>query len=177
MKATSLLEKQHRKVEALFKKLEGGRSDAAGLVEELATNLVAHMAIEQNIFYPTVRSVKDDLVEESLEEHSIAEFALKRLIATDPDDASFAARVTALKELIAHHVKEEEEEMFPAVEAALGEGMFENLGTEMKAAFDEAMSDGPDALLPKSMAKTTADASRTSKAVKARISEQEASAG
>ena len=51
MKATSLLEKQHRKVESLFKKLSG-KSASTELVEELASNLAAHMAIEQDIFYP-----------------------------------------------------------------------------------------------------------------------------
>jgi hypothetical protein len=47
MKATSLLEKQHRKLEAIFKKLESGRGDAPALLRELADDLAAHMAIEQ----------------------------------------------------------------------------------------------------------------------------------
>jgi len=43
MKATDLLEKQRRKVEAIFTKLESGRSDPAPLLRELADSLGAHM--------------------------------------------------------------------------------------------------------------------------------------
>jgi len=158
MKATSLLEKQHRKVESTFKKLEGPKPDAAALLHELANDLVAHMAIEQKIFYPVVRSVKEDLVLESYEEHAVAELALKRLLATDPGDATFKAKVTTLKELIEHHVKEEEEDLFPKVEKALGDEQLEALGKEMKAAFEQAREEGFEAALPKTFAKTTADA-------------------
>src|SRR4051794_26074876 len=111
MKATTLLQRQHNQVKAIFKKLEGGREQPAPLLEELANSLAAHMAIEQDIFYPAVRAIDEDMVLESLEEHALAEIALKRLLDTSPDDASFAARVTATRELIEHHVKEEEEDL------------------------------------------------------------------
>ena len=75
MKATSLLEKQHRKVESLFKKLSG-KSASTELVEELASNLAAHMAIEQDIFYPAVKDIDEELVSESFEEHALAEVAI-----------------------------------------------------------------------------------------------------
>ena len=41
MNATSLLSTQHRKVEALFKKLENGRADHAAVLDELANSLAA----------------------------------------------------------------------------------------------------------------------------------------
>ena len=159
MNATSLLEKQHRTVEALFKKLEGGRSDPGPVLEELANSLAAHMAIEQEIFYPAIREVDSDLVNESYEEHSLAEVALKRLLATDPEDEMFPARVTALKELIQHHVEEEEQELFPEVEKALGEDTLASLGKPMKKMFDEVFAAGFEAAVPRGMAKTSADVS------------------
>ncbi len=155
MKATTLLEDQHRKVEALFEKLEGG-FDAA-VLEELANSLAAHMAIEQDIFYPAIKQVDSDLVNESFEEHSIAEVALKRLLATEQDDDSFDARVTALKELIEHHVEEEEEELFPAVEKALSEDTLEKLGKVMTRRFAEVLSAGFEAAVPQGLNKTSAD--------------------
>jgi len=160
MKATSLLESQHRKVEALFKKLEGGRSDPAPLLEELANSLAAHMAIEQEIFYPRIKEVESDLVNESYEEHAVAELALKRLLATDPDEEAFQARVTTLKELIEHHVEEEEQELFPKVEKAMEESDLAQLGKAMKARFEEVLEAGFEAAVPKGMAKTSSDVSR-----------------
>ena len=95
---TVLLEKQHLVVKALFKKLENGRSPAAPLLEQLSNNLAAHMTIEQEIYYPAAKAVKEDLVFESFEEHSLAELGLKRLLATRSKDESFRAKVTACKE-------------------------------------------------------------------------------
>ncbi|HET9957322.1 MAG TPA: hemerythrin domain-containing protein [Polyangiaceae bacterium] len=168
MNAITLLKNQHRKVEALFKKLENGRSDAQTVLDELANSLAAHMAIEQEIFYPAVKEVDSDVVNESFEEHSLAEVALKRLLATDPEDEAFDARVTALKELIEHHVEEEEEELFPKVEKALEEEVLTQLAKEMKPRFEEVFEAGFEAAVPKGMAKTSADVSRKKPARKAK---------
>ena len=61
MKATTLLERQHRKVKAIFKKLESGRSDPGPLLTELCNDLAAHMAIEQELFYPAIRHLDAEL--------------------------------------------------------------------------------------------------------------------
>jgi hemerythrin-like domain-containing protein len=160
MNAIELLKSQHRKVEALFKKLEGGRSDSEKVLNELANSLAAHMAIEQEIYYPAVKEVDAELVNESYEEHSLAEVALKRLLATDPEDEAFDARVTALKELIEHHVEEEEQELFPQVEKALGEETLAKLGKVMQPRFKEVFDGGFEAAVPKGMSKTSADVSK-----------------
>jgi hemerythrin-like domain-containing protein len=157
MNAISLLKSQHRKVEALFKKLEGGRSDPQTVLDELANSLAAHMAIEHEFFYPGVKEVDEDLINESYEEHSLAEVALKRLLATDPEDEAFEARVTAAKELIEHHVEEEEEELFPKVEKAVSEQTLNELGKQMKPRFEEVFDNGFEATVPKGMSKTSAD--------------------
>lgn len=160
MKATALLEKQHAHVRSLFKRLEGKPKDIAALLDDLASSLAAHMAIEQELFYPEVRELKEDLVLESFEEHALAEIALKRLLATDPEDASFKARVVATKELIEHHVKEEEEELFPKVEKAIEAERLTQLGKQMKQRFDEVQRDGFEAAVPRGVAKTSADVAK-----------------
>jgi hemerythrin superfamily protein len=147
MKATRLLEKQHRKVEGIFEELEMGVPDTAAELLELANDLAAHMAIEQDLFYPAVREIDPKLIGESYEEHAIAELALKRLLATADDDPTFAPKVTALKELILRHVEEEEKELFPKVEHRMDPEELEALGDQMSAAFEEALSGGYEALL------------------------------
>jgi hemerythrin-like domain-containing protein len=157
MKATKLLEEQHRKVEAAFEKIESAAGDPSALLKELANDLAAHMSIEQQLFYPAVREVNAELVDESYEEHSMAELALKRLLRTSPADPAFRARVTVLKELIEHHVDEEESDLFPAVDDALGDAKLEQLGTRMEKVFKEARAQGFEALVPSGFAKTSAD--------------------
>jgi hemerythrin-like domain-containing protein len=157
MKATTLLEQQHKKVKALFKKLESGRSDPEPVLQELANDLIAHMVIEHELFYPAVQGIDRSMVAESFEEHSLAELALKRLLATDPGDESFKARVVATKELIEHHVKEEEEDLFPKVEKKLGDEQLEILGKQMKTRFNEAKQEGFAEVAPRGYARTLAD--------------------
>lgn len=109
----------------------------------LGTSLSAHMVIEQELFYPAVLKLKEDLVLEGYEEHAVARFALKRLMKTTASDQTFKAKVTTLKEIIEHHAKEEEDTLFPASEKALGEGSA-SLCSKMKALFNSTAKGGYD---------------------------------
>ncbi len=160
MNATTLLKNQHREVRQLFESIESGKGDIQALVEKLADALVAHTTIEHQIFYPAVKEIDEDLVLESFEEHATVEMELKRLLMTDVTDPSFKAKVVVLKELVMHHVKEEEQELFPEVEKAFGSAKLDKLGLEMKTMYDEAMSEGHEATLPKSAPTTIADEAR-----------------
>ncbi len=141
MKATELLKEQHAEVRSLFERLLKGNGESKELLKKLATSLSAHMAIEQELFYPAVLKVKEDLVLEGYEEHAVARFALKRLMKTSPSDQTFKAKVTTLMEIIEHHVEEEEEDMFPASEKALGDGSTA-LSKKMKELFDATAKGG-----------------------------------
>jgi hemerythrin-like domain-containing protein len=100
--------------------------------------------------------MKPELVDESYEEHSMAELALKRLLRTSPGDPAFRPRIAVLEELIESHVDKEESELFPAVEKELG-AKLESLGTRMENQFDDAKAQGFESLVPSGFAKTSAD--------------------
>lgn len=144
MKATDLLIKQHHVVARLFKAIEaaGSSADKRTLFVELASNLTAHDGIEREIFYPACQDamgLNDDLGE-ALVEHGVIEFCLYQANeALGKPDFDFKCKV--LKELVEHHVKEEEGEFFPKTESALGADLLEALGEEMEDAFDEARED------------------------------------
>lgn len=135
MKATELLKHQHDEVRTLFVRLLQGSGNTKLLLDKLGEKLSAHMVIEQELFYPAVMKVKEDLVLEGYEEHAVARFALKRLMRTASGDRSFKAKVTTLKEIIEHHVEEEEHELFPAAERALL-GSSAALASKMKELFE-----------------------------------------
>jgi hemerythrin-like domain-containing protein len=65
-----------------------------------------------------------------------------------------------LKELIEHHVKEEEGDLFPQVEKAMSKDELEALGEKMEKRFDDALKRGYAALLPQTYEQTAADLSR-----------------
>lgn len=107
--AVALLKADHRKVEELFEKYEKKGADKAAIARQICTELVVHAKIEEDVFYPACRGkVEDDLLDESYVEHDGAKLLIAELEAGRPADQFFDAKVTALKEQIEHHVKEEE---------------------------------------------------------------------
>jgi hemerythrin-like domain-containing protein len=126
--AITALTTDHRKVKGLFKqfeqtKEEGGRDGATRkneLVAQICNELKIHAEIEEEIFYPAVRKQIDDtdLMDEALVEHAGAKDLIAQLEGMDPNDDLYDAKVTVLGEQIAHHVKEEETEMFPQAKKA-----------------------------------------------------------
>ena len=110
MDPTKLLKKQHREVEALFKKIEKAKpAQRPPLLAELAGNLELHMKIEEGIFYPAVNEVgtkkAEEMVSEAYEEHHVLKLVIAEIPKVDPQDARFEAKMTVLKELIEHHVE------------------------------------------------------------------------
>jgi hemerythrin superfamily protein len=139
MKATDLLEEQHREVRALFKRLESEEDPAQqrDLFEEIAKNLVAHDAIERELFYPEceTRMGMNDTLGEALVEHGVVEFCLFEADEARADQ--FKYKCTVLREMLEHHIDEEEEELFPKAEVTLGDERLQALGEKMQARFEE----------------------------------------
>lgn len=143
MNAIDLLKKQHDKVAELFERFEKASkpADKSAIFEEIAANLVAHDAIEREIFYPACEKKMGltDLLGEALVEHGVVEFMLYR---TDENLGKEALdhHVTVLQEVVDHHVEEEEKELFPKVEKAFSKAALEEFGPKMWARFQEAIA-------------------------------------
>jgi hypothetical protein len=141
VKATDLLKKQHREVMSLFKKALASEDaeERRELLDEITRQLRVHTHIEEEIFYPAFREVAgtkkaEEQVLEAYEEHHVVELVLAELPDVDLEAESYKAKVTVLKELIEHHVEEEQDEMFPAAEKKLGKERLDELAREMQAA-------------------------------------------
>jgi hemerythrin superfamily protein len=141
MDAITLLRDDHSTVRDLFKKFEAAGDRAhktkRKLVDRIIQELAVHSAIEEQVFYPAVRTsveqAQDDVLE-SLEEHHIVKWTLSELEDMDPQDERFDAKVTVLIESVTHHMKEEEGDMFPKVRKALTPSELRDLGELMQAA-------------------------------------------
>ena len=140
MKATDLLKQQHDDVKGLFEQIEGASRSASKrqLFEKLATNLVAHDGIERQLFYPACEEEMGmtDLLGEALVEHGLVEFSLYQADQAQGQD-DFDYKLTVLKEALEHHIEEEEKDLFPKVNRALGKEALEMLGAELEAKFAE----------------------------------------
>jgi len=111
------------------------------------TLLAAHTRIEEEIFYPAVRSLGTDdletLVDEALEEHHVVDLVLAELPRVHPGDDRFAAKMTVLSELVEHHVKEEERDMFRRAQA-LGTDRLKELGARLEQAAARHLGKDPE---------------------------------
>jgi hemerythrin-like domain-containing protein len=139
MKATDFLKKQHQEVMRLFKRLEkaGATRERKRLLREIATHLEAHTKIEEEIFYPAVKDIGTEKAEkailEAVEEHHVVDLVLAELPKVDPTAETFEAKMTVLRELIEHHVEEEQGEVFPMAEKKLGSERIAQLGEALRA--------------------------------------------
>jgi len=138
MKATDYLKKQHKDVMKLFKEVEK-TEDTKGrkrLMGEIVSHLKVHTTIEEEIFYPAVREIGTEKAEadilEAVEEHHVVDLVLAELPRVDPAADTFEAKMTVLKELIEHHVKEEQDELFPMAEKRLGKERIRELGEQLE---------------------------------------------
>lgn len=135
--AIALLKQDHRTVEKLFNEFEKADDDELqSLAERICHLLTVHAQIEEELFYPRAREALEDeddleLVYEANVEHQSAKDLITKVEGMTADDDMFKATVKVLGEYVKHHVKEEENELFPAVKKArvdlkeLGAQLFE----------------------------------------------------
>ncbi len=152
MNAIDFLLKEHRYQEDLLDQLKATTTkDIARreeLYEEFRKELIKHVNIEEEIFYPRIKKIPalEAKVLEALEEHNICMRLLQELDLKEPDDKLWTAKVAVLRELTNHHVKEEEEDLFPQVQELASEEYLEEMGTQMR--FHKKTTDPEKVLYP-----------------------------
>ncbi|WAJ39852.1 hemerythrin domain-containing protein [Pseudomonas sp. GOM7] len=142
MNAIDLLKQDHETVKALLEQLQDTSERAVQtrkkLVAKIEQELQIHTALEERIFYPAFREAgkKEETVmtSEAKEEHrAVDSLVLPDIKETSPSTLEFAGRVKVLKELLEHHIEEEESDMFPQASKLLGKRRLEELGEQMQA--------------------------------------------
>ncbi|GAA2407186.1 hemerythrin domain-containing protein [Nonomuraea africana] len=138
----TLITSDHRKVEALFARLQSKPDSRKADVAELAALLTAHARAEEDRVYPTIRETtpsEKGEIHHSVEEHKEAEILLDQLKATRPDSPEFDGVLKKLVESVTQHVKEEENEILPALAKAAGTKRLQQLGKAFKERRDQEM--------------------------------------
>jgi len=143
--AVAMLEAQHRQVEEMLERLSGRDPRSAEFrrtFADLADALAIHTAIEEQIFYPSVKQQDtEDLLEHSATEH----LEVKRVLATMIDaapDADTPAQLEELGGLTEEHVIEEETELFPLVRKLCGADELRELAAHMTELTEELRREG-----------------------------------
>jgi len=124
LNAVELLRRDHADVKKAFKEFEKAKyKDPRARKDFLASicrDLEMHTVLEEEIFYPALRGKirDDDLLNEAQVEHNSAKQLIAEIERLGGDDPMLKAHAQVLSEYVNHHVREEENEMFPKARRA-----------------------------------------------------------
>lgn len=140
MNAIDLLIQDHKLVKRLLEELstttERAVKKRADLLHRIEQELQIHTALEE-ILYPAIKEAggKEEakMYYEAKEEHrTVDSLVLPDLLHTETGTVEFAGRVKVMKELLEHHIEEEEGELFPTAKKLLSKDTLEELGQTME---------------------------------------------
>ncbi|MDQ3128868.1 MAG: hemerythrin domain-containing protein [Chloroflexota bacterium] len=139
MDAIALLKADHVKVKKLLTELETtterGIKIRAELFSTIKGELTVHEIIEEEIFYPALKShpKAKDIVLEGYEEHHVVDVLMAELEQLDVTHETWGAKALVMKENIEHHIEEEEGEMFTKARQVFDTQELVDLGARMAA--------------------------------------------
>ena len=120
-----MLKKDHAAVKAILGQLvetkESAPKKREQLFQKLRMELVPHMKAEESIFYPALvakKASRGDAME-GVEEHHVSEMVLKELETMPKGEDRWGAKMLVFKELVEHHIKDEQSKVFKSAEKAL----------------------------------------------------------
>lgn len=139
--AITMLKAGHATVKRLLRELgetvPRATKQRERLVSDIERELKIHSQIEEELFYPTFKKAAEntqgeELFYEATEEHHLVDMVLPELKSTDPKAPEFEAKCKVLRDLVEHHVQEEEGEMFPEARQLLSDAQLRELGNAMQ---------------------------------------------
>jgi hemerythrin superfamily protein len=154
MNAIDILKADHERVKTILTQLNDSTERAvkkrAELIGKLEMEITLHTKLEEEILYPAYKKAggkeQEKMYYEAKEEHrTVDSLVLPDLKATDPASVEFSGRAKVVKELLEHHIEEEETEMFPQAKKLLGKEQLDELGAQMesmKASYKKSLGDG-----------------------------------
>jgi hemerythrin-like domain-containing protein len=143
--AIALLKQDHDKVKELLSSMENATgARRAKLLGQIEQELKVHTQIEEEIFYPAYRDAarkKDDqkLYYEAMQEHHVVDLVLPEAGEGESNE-ELKAKAKVLKELVEHHIEEEQDEMFPRARKLLDREELRELGARMQERKGELMA-------------------------------------
>jgi hemerythrin-like domain-containing protein len=152
--AITMLKADHATVKRLLRELSETTDRAVkqreALVERIERELKMHAQLEEEIFYPAFQaaakgSEAEDLFYEAAEEHHVVDMILPALKAANPKSHGFKAKAKVLKDLVEHHIREEEGEMFQQARQMFTDEQLREIGEMMQSRREtiEAMWENP----------------------------------
>lgn len=152
MDPIQLLKQQHEEIKALLSRVEemsGEPADACTRVAHQAIDKLAiHAELEEAYLYPTVKqAVQEDenreMVLEAYEEHHVAKVLIAEIKQSSAENENFLAKCIVLREIIEHHIEDEEAALFPLAQTCLGDARLDRLGEQIENRLNQIANKPP----------------------------------
>ncbi len=120
------IKKEHEEFKSLITEIENSDGETKKeLFKDLYARVKGHHEAEEHVVFPDVKEKSDDqgkeIVREMIEEHSLGAYQFSVLQRTSVDNETWDAKFSVLKEVLTHHMDEEENELFKQAREVLSE--------------------------------------------------------
>jgi hypothetical protein len=128
-----MLKKDHKEIKGILEQLTETKAGAVTkrekLFHKLRVELIPHMKAEESTFYPPLlaKKVSREDAMEGVEEHHVSDMVWNELETMPKGEDQWGAKMTVFKELVEHHIKDEESKVFKSAGKALDRDEIQNI--------------------------------------------------
>ena len=132
--AIEVLKQDHVTVKTLFREFEDATASdvRADLFGRIHDELTIHTQVEEEFLYPALKAIGSEVAEhaydEAHEEHAGVKQLLHGLTKTDPTSAKFVLDMGKVIQAVEHHIKEEEDTIFPLMKKRISTSKLQAIG-------------------------------------------------
>lgn len=130
MDALTVLKREHTRIEQLFSEFDslpdGACKGRQALMREIDDTFRRHLRLEEALVYQRLATAAGYQLQDrvvglhSTQEHAMAIRLLDEISRTECHDVMYVPRVLVLRDLIARHIREEEDVIFELVRTEVG---------------------------------------------------------
>lgn len=136
------IKEEHDEFRSLIKEIEAATGDKKkSMFQDLYAKLYGHHEAEETVIFPkakeAVKGEEEELVLEMYEEHSLARYQFSVLERTSVDNETWDAKFSVLKEVVEHHMEEEENEFLPLARKLFPSEVLDELYDEFEKVMEE----------------------------------------
>lgn len=136
------IKKEHEKFRKMMAKIESAPEDTKkNLFKELYAEMHGHHEAEEHILFPLVKEKVQgenaQVVLEMIEEHALGKHQFSVLDRASVKNETWDAKFSVLKEVLEHHMEEEEKEFMPMAKKAMPKEKLTAVMEEFEAAHEQ----------------------------------------
>jgi hemerythrin superfamily protein len=139
MDIRELLKQDHHEVLQMAQQISqtDEPAEAKKLFEQMREAVIKHARGEERILYPALEDSGDEeageMAREAAVEHELVDLLFERMLKMRTASDNWKARATVVKELLEHHIEEEQGEVFQKLDELFDEDELEQMGDRFES--------------------------------------------